>query len=324
MLIEHQNPHNKSMMVGVVGIPNVGKSSLINTFLGFDLAIVTPKPQTTRNRYHCVVTVDNTEIIFVDTPGLHRSSKEINTRMNFQAQEILDQHDLNLLLVDLLQDPVKQLNDLDFLLGGEWGKGVKNYNLKWIVFTKSDVLSENKAELRAQEYFNLFKEKWPHLEKYFVTSARKEDGLHLLLGALCDKAQPGPHLYPKGEVSNRNERFFVAEYIREVAMKLLREELPYEITVVIESFESGRNEHRVSAAILVNRASQRSIVVGKGGQMIKEIGIGSRKKIEALLGGVVHLNLHVKVSEGWQKNNFVLEEIGLPRTPQSTRVWRKQ
>ena len=136
-------------------------------------------------------------------------------------------------------------------------------------------------------------------------------------------------MYPYGDVSNKNLRFFSAEYIREQAFRILKDEVPYELAVVIDDYKDVKDPKspvisRISASILVNRPSQRAIVVGSKGSVIKKIGTNARKKIEALVGGKVHLNLHVKVSGKWFKNNFVLEELGLPRVQGSRRVWRKR
>lgn len=322
MLIEDQHPHNKSIMVSLLGKPNAGKSTLINYLLGFDLTIVSPKPQTTRNQFHCAFTVDRTEIVLVDTPGVHSSGQELNIRMNGQAHFGSEGVDLNLLLVDCTKDVVSEVTNF-----------VKDFDAPlsrtWIVFTKSDRVSniENK---NFDGFFEKIKEIVPNAEKYFVVSPKTGDNVHLLTDALVNAATPGHHLYPDGEVSNKNMRFFAAEYIREQAFAILKDELPYEVAVVIDQFQDPKkvdgkwDDAKISATILVNRPSQRGIVVGAKGSIIKEIGTKSRAKIEAMMGGTVHLNLHVKVSPKWFKNNFVLDEIGLPRTRKSNRVWRKK
>lgn len=321
MLLTDQNPHNKSIMVAVLGKPNAGKSTLINYLLGFDLSIVSSKPQTTRNHFHCALTVDHTEIVLVDTPGVHSSSQELNIRMNGQAQFGAEGVDLNLLLIDLNKDVKEEAQT--FIK--EFENGLSK---TWVVFTKSDRV--NLDEVNLDEKFALVKELIPSVDKYFTISSKEGTNVHLLTGALCDEAAPGPHLYPNGSVSNKNERFFATEYIREQAFKVLKDELPYELAVVIEEYQDGKViddkkwDTKISASILVNRPSQRAIVVGSKGSVIKKIGTEARKKIEAMVGERVHLNLHVKVSPKWFKNNFVLDEIGLPRTHKSKRVWRKK
>lgn len=323
MLLENQHPHNKAIMVSVLGAPNAGKSSLINCLIGMDLSVVTNKPQTTRNKFHCVFSVDRTEIILVDTPGLHKSNQEFNKRLNEQARDGVEGADLNLILVDISREIVEQIVSFKENIEQELGNS-------WIVFTKADKV-ENAEQLPLAEVFEKAKALIPNLSKYFLVSSKDATNIHLLTGALCDEAQPGPHLYPNGDISDKTQRFFATEYIREQAFELLKDEVPYEVAVVIDEYREVKSKEdpniidsHISASILVNRPSQRAIVIGSSGSMIKEIGIRSRKKIEAMTGGPVHLNLHVKVSPKWFKNNFVLEEIGLPRAHDSNRVWRKK
>lgn len=323
MLILDQHPHNRSIMVSVLGAPNVGKSTLINYLVGMDLSIVSNKPQTTRNKFHCVFTVDRTEVIMVDTPGLHKSNQEINKRLNEQAREGTEGADLNLLLIDISREILPQFLEFKENIQMELGP-------TWVLFTKADKV-ENSESLPLNEVVEKAKEILPSLEKYFVISSKEQTNIHLLTGALVDAAKPGPHLYPGGDVSDKNQRFFVTEYIREQAFELLKDEVPYEIAVVIDEYKDIKSkndpenfESHISASILVNRPSQRAIVIGTKGAMIKEIGMRARKKIEAMTGSPAHLNLHVKVSPKWFKNNFVLEEIGLPRAKDSNRVWKKK
>ena len=361
MLLTDQNPHNRSIMASVLGIPNAGKSTLINYLIGMDLSIVTNREQTTRNRFHCVFTVDHTEIILVDTPGLHISNKEINRRMNEQAVEGTFGSDINLLLIDLTRKIAPQFETL--------AKSFAEHDLSrsWVIFTKCDRV-KNYETLPLDNVIEKAKEVIPGIEKYFILSGQEGENVHLLTGALCDEAAPGPHRYQEGKISNKNERFFATEYVRQQTFELIKDEVPYEIAVVLEEFselftpvdkasfnyetdvkgKDGKVDFEdkdlqrklkkafydddktierkavISCSILVNRPSQRAIVVGSKGSMIKEIGTRARKKIEEMTDAKVHLNLHVKVSPRWFKNNFVLEEIGLPRAKDSARVWRKK
>lgn len=322
MLLEDQNPHNKHIMVALLGKPNAGKSTLINYLMGFDLAIVSNKPQTTRNQYHCNFTVDHTEVVMVDTPGVHSSVQELNIRMNGQAQMGSEGVDLNLLLLDATKDIMSEAKNF-----------IKDFDSQlsrtWIIFTKSDLVKNIEGK-DFDGFFKKIQELIPNAEKFFVLSGREGDNVHLLTGELCDAAEPGPHFYPDGSISNKSERFFATEYIREQAFHILKDELPYELAVVVDEYYDARNkgdtkiDAKISASIIVNRQSQRAIVVGAKGSVIKEIGTRARKKIETMVGGRVHLNLHVKVTPKWFRNNFVLDEIGLPRTQKSNRVWRKK
>ena len=319
MLFENQHPHNKSVMIAVLGKPNVGKSTFINHLLGFDLSIVSNLPQTTRNQFHCAFTIDRTEVVLVDTPGVHGSNMELNKRMNGQAQMGSEGVDINFILLDLTKH-----------IMGEFRDFLKNFEHEltrtWIIFTKADLVDT--ANFDFNKTIEELKTLCPSIEKYFVISSKNGHNIHDLTGAIQDAAKSAPHLYPGGDASNMSQRFFATEYIREQAFKLLKEELPYEIAVIIEEYKEKRvkedetPEAHISASILVNRPSQRAIVVGSKGSVIKEIGMQARKKIEAMTGGKVHLNLHVKVSPKWMNNNFVLDEIGLPRTQKSARVWR--
>jgi GTPase len=322
MLLENQHPLNKSIMIAVLGRPNVGKSSFINHLLGFDLSIVSSKPQTTRNNFHAAFTIDRTEVVLVDTPGVHSHNQELNKRMNGQAQMGAEGVDINFVLLDLSTKVVEEFRD--FLKNFE-----HSLTRTWIIFTKADLV--DKETLNLEQEMGELKKLSPTIEKYFIISSKDGHNIHQLTGAIEDAATAGPHLYPNGDVSNMNERFFVTEYIREQAFRLLKEELPYEVAVIIDEYKDvykkdpdATPEAHISASILVNRPSQRAIVVGRSGSVIKEIGVNARKKIEAMTGGKVHLNLHVKVSPKWMSNNFVLDEIGLPRTQKSARVWRKK
>lgn len=326
MLLIDQHPDNKSIMVAVLGAPNVGKSSLINYLLGSDLSVVTAKAQTTRNKIHCVFTVDHTEVILVDTPGLHRTNQELNKRLNEQAREGVNGADLNLLLIDLTRPVLEQCQSFKENMETE------EFTKTWVIFTKCDRV-ENYQELPLTMVLDKMMEILPAIEKGIVVSSKEGTNMHKLTGELVDRAEPGPHHYDDGSVSNKNTRFFATEYIREQAFELLNDELPYELAVVIDEFKDMKPRKgevapkiasHISASILVNRPSQRAIVVGSRGGMIKEIGMRARKKIEAMVGGQVHLNLHVKVSEKWFKNNYVLEELGLPRATNSNRVWRSK
>ena len=290
--------------------------------MGFDLSIVSPKPQTTRNNFHCAFTIDRTEVVLVDTPGVHSNAQELNKRMNGQAQMGAEGVDLNFVLLDLTTNVVGEFKDF-----------LKNFDhalsKTWIIFTKADLV--NKEAITLTETMKALSELCPSIERHFIISTKDGHNIHQLTGAIQDASINGPHMYPNGDVSNKNQRFFVTEYIREQAFRLLKEELPYEVAVVIDEYKDVRKkdeeaipEAHISASILVNRPSQRAIVVGRGGSIIKEIGVNARKKIEAMTGGKVHLNLHVKVSPKWFNNNFVLDEIGLPRTQNSARVWRKK
>ena len=320
MIIEHQNMKNKSITAAVLGLPNAGKSTLINALLGYDLSIVSSRPQTTRNHFQCVMNVDETEIILIDSPGVHNSTQELNIRMNGQAKFATEGADVNFIVVDSSKDVLSGLDHFLKIIDYQYGPA-------WLVLTKSDQSTFSEEVL--SELKSTIKEKYDFIEEIFYTSAKEEENLHEIVGSLCDRAKPSPHFYPRGDVSNKNMRFFVTEYIREQVFHQLKAELPYEIAVTIDEYRDGYQTEDgkkyaalISATIHVNRPSQRAIVVGAKGTQIKKIGQEARAKIEAMIGSKAFLNLHVKVSPRWFKKNHLLEELGLPRTQESHRVWR--
>ena len=176
MLLTDQHPNNKSIMVSVLGAPNVGKSSMINYLMGLDLSVVTKKPQTTRNKFHCVFTVDHAEIVMVDTPGLHKSSAEFNKRLNQQAREGVEGVDINLLLIDLSREILVQVKDFLQLMD-------KELDRTWIIFTKADRI-ENSQELPLTLVFDSIKELIPLAEKFFLISSKDGTNMHTLTGAV--------------------------------------------------------------------------------------------------------------------------------------------
>ncbi|MCY4644563.1 MAG: GTPase Era [Bacteriovoracales bacterium] len=319
MLLRNQHPHNRSLLISVIGPPNVGKSTLINSYMGMDFSIVTDRPQTTRQKFKCVSVVDRTELIFVDTPGFHPTGQEFNKRMNGQAKESLPGADIGLLVVDMTSCPLKQINVIKESLGRFRGK-------VWVVFNKMDVAREMMGGEGIRDLYEELKRLIPSLERFFVVSAKEDENLHELTGALLDEAPGRPHRFPGGDISDKSERFFVGEYIRKEAFEGLYEEIPYELAVQVDDFKwESKGEERsahIGATILVNRPSQRAIVIGSKGSNIKRIGTNARKKIEEMIGARAHLNLHVKVVSKWFKNNKILESMGLFRVEDSKRVWR--
>ena len=320
MLLQNQHPLNKTLTASVLGIPNVGKSSLINYLLGVDLSIVSHRPHTTRNRFSCILTVDHTEIILIDTPGIHRTGKDFGRRLNQQARDAQEGADLSLLLIDSSKELLPQLSAFIEVIE-------RGASPVWIVLTKIDLVDVD-AEWLSQEVLSTAQTHLPNVEKVLAVSAKEGTNMNLLTGALCDAAVSGPHLYPDGSISNKNQRFFACEYVREQIFELLKEELPFESAVIIEDFKDSVEEDQsivhISAAILVHRPGQRAIVVGSKGSMIKQIGSRARRKIEAMMGKKVCLLLHVKILSKWYKNHFILEELGLPRAVDSIRFWRKK
>jgi GTP-binding protein Era len=289
----------RSGFVTIVGRPNVGKSTLLNRLVGQKVAIVTAKPQTTRNRILAIANTGAAQIVFFDTPGIHRPKHEMNRRMVGVAVESLKQVDLALLLVDVTEPP---------------GPG-DLYVLERISQARTPVvLGINKIDrVKKQEIL-------PAIDDYrrkhdfadiVPISALEGDNVEALLGALTKHLPEGEPLYPSETLTDLPERFFVAEMVREKILELTREEIPYASAVLIEAWEESERLTRIEATVLVERDSQKGILVGKGGSMMKRIGTAAREDIEVFLGTKVFLGLHVKVRSGWRENERLLSELGI-------------
>ena len=310
------------MTISLIGIPNVGKSTLVNTYMGMDLSIVTHRPQTTRNNVKYVALIDRTELIFIDTPGIHQVNQELNIRMNGQARESLQGVDVNLIILDLSENLAQQCQTITNFFPLPWPK-------TWVVFNKIDLAQNLELSKNILASYQQLCQWSPAVEKYFIISAEEEENIHKLTGALLDQAPNRLHQFSEGEMSNKNERFFAAEYIRQAAFEFLRAEVPYELAVEIIEYKNiclGEKESicHISAILMVNRPSQRAIVIGPQGANVKRIGTKARQKIEQMTGGRVFLNLHVKVVGKWFKNHKILASLGLPRVAESKRVWRQR
>ena len=289
---------HRSGVVALLGPPNVGKSTLLNRLLGERLAIVTARPQTTRSRILGILTRDDAQLLLLDTPGLHKSEKALNLQLNEQVGEALRDCDLALVLIDL----ARGWSDAhDELLAGAREAATPFV----LVGTKSDLRSAEESawpESAAAEARALCR-----------LSARTGDGVEALV-ATCSAALPeGPLLYADDELTNRPLRWIVGEYVREAFFEALGQELPYEMAAEVVEFDEGgqdRDVVRIRANLLVQRDSQKRIVIGRGGEMIKRIGSAARPKIEALLGRRVHLELWVRIEPRWQKSRKRVEALG--------------
>ena len=285
--------------VAIVGRPNVGKSTLLNHILGFKLSITSRKPQTTRHRVLGIWTENECQIAFVDTPGMHTDQpKAMNRVMNQTAEQALSGVDAVVMLTD-----GKIWNELDQRV---YEKVSRSGALKYWVINKVDKLN-NKNELLPHIQNTVETHRF---DEVFPVSALKNLNLEPLLGALKLQMPDGPFMYEEDQITDRSERFLTAEIVREQIMRQLGDEVPYETTVEIESFEHSGDRVGIHALISVERDGQKAILVGEGGTRLKQIGIEARKRLENLLDAHVALKLWVKVRASWSNDERALKSLG--------------
>ncbi len=294
----------KSGMVAIVGPPNAGKSTLMNHFLGQKISIVTPKPQTTRNRIAGIVSEQEYQIVFLDTPGLHQSREPLNIEMVKIAMDSLAEVDLVLFLVDVslpLPNKLKEERQAELV---SYFRQIKGPAI--MVLNKVDLIDRKLLLPMIEAYTALFP-----FKAIIPVSALRDDGLDSLRKEILELLPLGPRLFPDDIPTDATERFLCAEIIREMVFLLTGQEIPYSTAVLIESFKEDEDKHLVTihAAIVVDRDSQKGIVIGKGGQKLKSIGTAARKDIESLLGTKVLLKLWVKVHRNWQQDKYFLKEL---------------
>lgn len=298
---KEKSASQRSGFVAIVGRPNVGKSTLLNQMVGTKVAIVTPKPQTTRNRITGIKTTPNYQIVFLDTPGIHRAHRLLNQRMVETALKTLNEVDAVLWLVDVSEGIQKEDEEIAQLLR-------KSKATTLVVLNKIDLIPKPEL-LPIMERSSML---LPGREIVPI-SALKGENIPLLL-ELIEKALPeGPRYYPEDEVTDQTERFLASEIIREKIFLLTREEIPYATAVSVEEFteKPEKNVIVIRATIYAERESQKGILIGKSGSMLKEIGRQAREELEAVLGCRIYLELFVKVHEGWSRDPRALRELGL-------------
>jgi GTPase len=292
-------PPFRAGFVSVIGRPNVGKSTLVNALVGQKVAIVSDKPQTTRNRILAVMNRPQGQVVLFDTPGIHKPQHRMNQRMVEAAVKSLQQVDLVAWVIDI---------------GEGYGPGERYVREALRKSKKPVLLAINKIDTAPRPRI------LPAIEQYrqfldFVeivpVSALTGENVDLLADRLIANLPVGQRLYPEDYLTDQPERFFVAEMIREQILRQTREEIPYATGVVIDSFKEGEPLVRIEASILAERDTQKAILIGRGGAMLKSIGTAARREIEAFLGTRVYLGLFVKVRERWREDSAVLEEMGL-------------
>jgi GTP-binding protein Era len=307
----HSNFPYKSGFVAVMGRPNVGKSTLVNALLGQKVAAVSLRPQTTRKRQLGILTLENAQVIFIDTPGLHQSRHKLGEKMNQEAREALDDSDVILFLVDAGEDPQVE----DRLLANVL-KNIKMAVPILLVVNKADLLPDDELPARTEAFKDLvspLRERMGRLEMIFV-SATRGDKLTELLSQIITWLPENEPYYPEDQITDYYEREIAADLIREAALIQLRDEVPHGIAVRMDEYiERNERGAYISATIFVERESHKSIVIGKGGEMLKKIGSTARQEIEAMSGRKVFLRLRVKVSRNWRNDENALRLLGFGR-----------
>lgn len=298
----------RSGFVSIIGRPNAGKSTLLNALVGEKLAIVTHKPQTTRNRIQGFVNVKarkgrpQGQIIFIDTPGVHKPESQLSRRMMQEVYDALEGRDLLLLIVDATK---KFGTGDEFVLNLIKKAGGKVF----LLLNKVDLLPKDKLLPMIADYSKLHK-----FDEIIPISARKKDGFDILLDKVTSALPEGPRYFAADQITDVPERFLVSEIIREKVLIAASEEVPYATAVAIEQYEEGKKLTRINATIFCERTGQKAILIGKGGEMLKMIGTKARLEIEKLLGMKVFLELFVKVVPDWRSSKRFIEDLD----------WRRQ
>jgi len=291
----------QSGFAAVVGKPNVGKSTLINRLVGQKIAAVSSKPQTTRLKQLGILTQEDAQIIFIDTPGIHIPRNKLGKGMNNLAQESLAEADVVVWIVDASQN----LDEEDELITARLAELEKIPPVVQAL-NKSDLVGKEEKNNISVQYGNLY----PGVKQVF-TSATAGEGLEILLTEIKEYLPAGYPFYPEGQVTDYYEREIAADLIREAALENLREEVPHAIAVRVDEYkERNENGAYIAATIFVEKESQKGIVIGSGGQMLKTIGIHARRAIELMSGRQVYLDIRVKVKKNWRSDANFLRQIG--------------
>lgn len=282
-----------------MGKPNVGKSTLINTIIGEKIAIVSDKPQTTRNRIGGILTTKKGQIVFYDTPGIHKPLHRLGQYILKVATSSLAGSDLLLVIVD----PTDGLRESDRLVANHVNQS------RIPVFLAINKVDEYKNERLLQDFQAKAEELFNDIRRTFLISAKKGDGVEELLETIFDFLPEGKMLFPEDLITDRSSRFMASEVIREKVLQNTRQEIPHSVGIVIQEFNDEGNILKIRADVIVERSSQKPIILGKGGSMIKTIGTEARKDLEYIFDQKIFLDLFVKVREKWRDKDTLIQEF---------------
>ena len=297
----HQQKGYKSGFVSIVGRPNVGKSTFLNRVIGQKIAIMSDKPQTTRNKVQGVLTQENSQTIFIDTPGIHKPKHKLGEFMLKVSRNALKEVDIIMFMVNAEQKIGKGDEFIIEMLEG-------NQTPVFLVINKIDQVHPDELAGIIDSYKDKF-----NFAEIIPISALQGNNVDALLTTIEKYLPEGPQYYPADQITDHPERFIISELIREKVLHTTREEIPHSIAVVIDKIkrdEENENMIRVQATIMVERDSQKGIVIGKKGALLKQVGIEARKDIEMLLGSKVFLELWVKVQKDWRNKQTHLRDFG--------------
>jgi len=289
---------HKSGFVNIIGNPNVGKSSLLNAFMGEKLAIINAKAQTTRHRIFGIYNDDDYQIVFSDTPGVIQPSYKMQESMMGFVKEALKDADIFLFMAELGDRKFKDERVLEKLQATD--------TPVFVGLNKIDLGDQQKLEDEMKYWAEVF----PKAKRIFPLSVTEKFNVAELFQSIKDHLPEGPQWFPKDQMTDKSERFVVSEIIREKILSNYQQEIPYSVQVEVESFKEAKDIIRIRAVIVVSRDTQKSIIIGKGGSMIKKVGMEARKDMEKFFGKKIFLETFVKVDKDWRNNDRKLKKYG--------------
>lgn len=290
---------HRSGFVTIAGRPNVGKSTLLNAMVGAKVSIVSDKPQTTRNTVRGVATCNDVQAVFIDTPGLHRPRTRLGERLNRRALDALEEVDVVVVVIEA---------------DAEVGPGDRFVSQHALAVSTPAIVAVNKVDRASPEDIAAQLARLEGLgdfDAYVPVAALTGDGVDVLFGEICARLPAGPRYYPDGELTDQPDAFLAAEIVREKLLEVTRDEVPHSIAVVIDEIEDRPNGVlAIDAVVLVERESQKGIVIGKRGAVLKAVGTRAREELEGIFGTRVFLETHVRVEKDWQRRDHALDRLG--------------